>query len=407
MARGSLAAAGAEGKVQASTGPPERRTFRPSPMPNYCRRCVLPDTRPGVSLDAEGVCRGCRNAERKRAIDWRTRAAAFRALVEEVRALRRDYDCVVPVSGGKDSFWQVVTCLDHGLRPLCVTYRVPGRTPLGERNLRALVRLGVDHVDFQLDPEIERRFIAKAFRRTGIGGLVTHMAIYAWPARVAMEKRIPLVLYGENSAFEYGTDDDRLTGAAVDGPWLRKFGVTEGTTARDWADDDLPERALRPLMVSTDAELREAGVSVRFLGHYFPWDPENSRRIASARGFAASEKPRVGHYDFVNIDDDMIGVHHHTKWHKFGITRTWDTLSMEIRAGRLSREAAIGHLASRGDETPWEDIERFCAYTGLSRGEYFEIAERFRSHDLWSRRDGRWVIEGFLIPDFDWSQVQS
>lgn len=376
-------------------------------MPSYCARCVLPDTRPGVRLDAEGVCGGCRNAERKRELDWAARAAAFQRLADSARALRRDYDCVVPVSGGKDSFWQVVTCLEQGLRPLCVTYRVPGRTALGQANLRALIGLGVDHLDFQLDPELERRFIRKAFLRTGIGGLVTHMAIYAWPARVAAEKRIPLVLYGENSAFEYGTDDDRLTGAVVDGPWLQKFGVTGGTTARDWVDETLPERALRPLMVSTDAELREAGVSVRFLGHYFPWDPENSRRIAFAHGFQASDRPRVGHYDFVNIDDDMIGVHHHTKWHKFGITRTWDTLSMEIRAGRLSREAAIEHLARRGDETPWEDIERFCAYTGLSREQYFQVAEHLRDRKLWSRRDGQWVIDGFLVPDFDWSAVQA
>lgn len=376
-------------------------------MPTYCRRCVLPDTRPGVRLDAEGVCNGCRNAAAKRSIDWASRARSFGKLVEEAKALGRDYDCVVPVSGGKDSFWQVVTCLEHGLKPLCVTYAVPGRTPLGEANLRALVRLGVDHIDFRLDPEIERRFIRKAFERTAIGGLVTHMAIYAWPARVAIEKRIPLVIYGENSAFEYGTDDDALTGATVDGPWLRKFGVTEGTTALDWVDDLIPERALRPLLVSTDTELREAGVSVRFLGHYFPWDPENSRRIAAARGFSASETPRVGHYNFVNIDDDMIGVHHHTKWHKFGITRTWDTLSMEIRSGRLTREAAIEHLEQRGDETPWDDIERFCAYTGMSRARYFEIAESFRNLELWSKRGEDWVIDGFLVPNFDWSKGRS
>lgn len=376
-------------------------------MPQYCRRCVLPDTRPGVCLDPEGVCGGCRNAEKKRAIDWAARRATFAKLVEDAKRLGRDYDCVIPVSGGKDSFWQVVTCLEHGLRPLCLTYVVPGRTALGEANLRALIRLGVDHIDFRLDPEVERKFITKAFRETGIGGLVTHMAIYAWPARVAMEKKIPLVLYGENSAFEYGTDDDALAGAQVDGPWLQKFGVTGGTTALDWVDDELPERALRPLMVSSDVELRQAGVSVRFLGHYFPWDPETSRQIASAHGFAASATPRVGHYNFVNIDDDMIGVHHHTKWHKFGITRSWDTLSMEIRSGRMNREAAIEHLVACGDETPWEDIERFCGYTGLSRREYFQIAEGFRNQELWSRRGETWVIEGFLLPDFDWARAMS
>src|SRR5690606_13085809 len=132
-------------------------------MPRYCARCILPDTRPGVKLVARGVCLGCRNAAVKATLDWSARASQFRELASEARRAGRDHDCVVPVSGGKDSFWQVVTCLEHGLRPLCVTYVYPGRTALGERNLRALVGLGVDHVELRLDPHVERAFIAKAF----------------------------------------------------------------------------------------------------------------------------------------------------------------------------------------------------------------------------------------------------
>ena len=138
---------------------------------------------------------------------------------------------------------------------------------------------------------------------------------------------------------------------------------------------------------------------------YFPWDPENSLRVASKHGFRArSEGPRVGHYDYVNIDDDMIGVHHHPKWHKFGITRSWDTLSMEIRTGRLTRQDAIDQLREGGDETPWEDIGLFCSYLGLSQREYFEIVEGFRNREIWHRRDERWEIDGFLVDDFPWPE---
>jgi hypothetical protein len=140
-----------------------------------------------------------------------------------------------------------------------------------------------------------------------------------------------------------------------------------------------------------------------FLGHYTPWDPERSRAIAVQHGF--EPRPggaRVGHYDYVNIDDDMIGVHHHPKWHKFGITRTWDTLSIEIRAGRMTREAAIAFLRERGDETPWDDIAVFCGYLDMEKADYFGVLERFRDRSLWTRRDGRWQIDGFLIPDFPW-----
>ena len=373
-------------------------------MPRYCTRCVLPDSRPGVRLDPAGVCGACRNWETKATIDWATRAAAFDDLAEAARDRAGAFDCVVPVSGGKDSFWQVVTCLEHGLRPLCLTYVHPGRTSLGERNLRCLLDLGVEHRELRLDPDIERAFIVKAFRATAISGLVTHMAIYTWPLRVALEERIPLVVYGEDSAFEYSGDGaDAGAEARVDGRWRERFGVTAGTTVTDWVDAELTATDVAALAPPDDDLLLAAGIDAVFLGRYFRWDPETSRRVAVDHGFEArAEGPRVGTADYVNIDDDLIGVHHHPKWHKYGITRSFDTLSIEIRAGRLSRVEAVAELAGRGAETPWADIDAFCAYAGLSTSEYFDVLERFRNPDLWREVDGIWQIDDFLIPEFDW-----
>ena len=112
----------------------------------------------------------------------------------------------------------------------------------------------------------------------------------------------------------------------------------------------------------------------------------------------------MGYYNYANIDDDLIGVHHHGKWYKFGITRSWDNLSVEIRNGRVDRDTAISLIRERGDETPWEDIHRFCDYLDISPPEYFAIMEQFRNRDIWTRRDGRWVIEDYLIPNFPWPE---
>jgi N-acetyl sugar amidotransferase len=376
-------------------------------MPQYCKKCILPDTRPGVLLDSDGICRGCRNALTKAGIDWDARAAAFQELAHNARSHAKDYDCVIPVSGGKDSYWQVLTCLEHGLRPLCVTYVYPRRTDLGERNLRQLLRVGVDHIEFRPNPKVERRFIERSFFERGISGLATHMAIYSIPLRVAVKYDIPLIVFGENSAFEYGSEDDRYIGSKVDRSWVARFGVTDGTTASDWVDTDLGARDLAMYTAPDDDQLAAKGVRAVFLGYYFPWDPENSRRIAVEHGFRARpEGPRVGHYDFVNIDDDLLGVHHHAKWYKFGITRSWDTLSMEIRSGRLSRQDAIEELRRLGDETPWSDIELFCEYLGITKQVYFETLERFRNNDIWVRRGGKWMIEDFLITDFPWASSE-
>lgn len=372
-------------------------------MPRYCQNCVLPDTRPGVKLDAAGVCHGCRNAARKRDLDWQARAASFRELVEQVRRKGRRYDCVIPVSGGKDSFWQVVTCLEHGLHPLCVTYRVPFRNALGERNLQRLVALGVDHVDFRPNPDVERKFVEKAFRTRGISGLVTHMAVFAVPLQVAVAYDVPLVVYAENSATEYGTDDPSLEGERLTRRWLMRFGVTDGTTAADWVDDDLSARDLAAYAFPDEDLLAERDVRVVFLGHFFPWDPQNSLAVAAAHGFASRpEGPLVGHYDYANLDDDLLGIHQHAKWYKFGITRSWDTLSMEIRAGRTSRDAAIARLREIGAETPHQAIATFCDWLGIGEADYYAALERFRNPQIWRRRGGRWVIDDFLVPDFAW-----
>ena len=374
-------------------------------MPAYCRNCILPDTRPGVRLDENGVCYGCRNNQAKAAVDWDERAAAFRRIAEDAKRRSHGYDCVIPVSGGKDSFWQVVTCLELGLKPLCMTYAVAGRTALGEANLKELIKLGVDHFDFTVNPKVERRFIEKAFRKTAISGLTLHMGIYSAPINLAVRYDIPLVIYVENSAVDFGTEDESLTGAVVDRRWLQTFGVTNGTIAADWVDEELSAADLIGFTLPSEEILEAKGVQAIFMGWYFPWNPENSYRIASAHGFRAREEgARVGHLDYVNIDDDFIAVHHHPKWHKFGITRSWDTLSIEIRHGRMTRDEAIEELRQLGDETPWDDIKLFCDYLGISRQEYFRILESFRNSEIWTRRDGRWLIEDFLVPDFPWPE---
>jgi len=356
-----------------------------------------------VRLDTTGVCNGCRNVEVKNRIDWNARAADFSALVAEAKARKARYDCVIPVSGGKDSHWQVITCLEHGLHPLCVTYAYPGSTALGQANLANLIRLGVDHLNLTVNPDVERRFTLRAFREKGISGLVSHMGIFAFPINIAVRFDIPLVIYGENSALEYGTEDERLIGGNLDSEWLRSFGVTDNTRAADWIDETLTEADLTPYFLPSDEQLAEHAVRAIFLGWYHRWDPQHSLELASRHGFRAREEgARVGHLNYVNIDDDLIAIHHHPKWHKYGITRTWDTLSIDIRMGRMTRDEAIARVAAAGDETPWDDIPRFCRYVGITAAEYFEIVERFRNRTIWTRRDSRWIIEGFLIPDYDW-----
>lgn len=371
----------------------------------WCRSCVLPDTRPNLSIGADGVCNACRSHGTKRGIDWAERHAQLHAVAEAAKARSTGYDCLIPVSGGKDSTWQAVKCLELGLRPLAVTWRTPARTAIGQRNLDNLVSLGVDHIDYAIAPQVESRFMLAAFERYGSTAIPMHMALFNIPLSIAVRFGIPLVVWGENSAFEYGSADEADTGFRLDTEWLRTYGVTHGTTAGDWVSDDLSEKGLAAYFGPTAEEMEAAGVRAIFLGYYLPWDPEETRRIAEAHGFRADAGgPRTGYYDYADIDDDFISIHHWMKWYKFGFTRLFDNLSLEIRNGRIPRHEAIGIIRDTGEQMPRRDIERFCAFAGVSTERFFAIAETFRSPEVWQRDErGRWYIPDFLIPDWTWS----
>jgi len=373
-------------------------------MMRYCKTCIIPSSRPNIQLNEEGICDACGSHTSRRAIDWEEREGTFRDVVEYAKSRSRGYDCLIPVSGGKDSTWQVVKALEYGLNPLAVTWKTPARTEIGARNLANLVNLGVDHMDYQVNPNVEKKFMLQALIRYGSTAIPMHMALFNIPLKVAVTFDIPLVIWGENSAFEYGGGEDVHKGFRLNGQWLKQYGVTQGTTAYDWKSDELTEKELTPYFGPTDEELERKGVLAIFLGHYFPWDPVASLEVAQAHGFQVrQEGPKTGFYNYADIDDDFISIHHYLKWYKFGFTRLFDNLSLEIRNGRMTREEAIQIVREGGDETPHEDIARFCAFVGITQKQFFEIIEKFRNREIWVRQNGKWMIEDFLIPDWRWT----
>lgn len=371
----------------------------------WCRSCILPDTRPGIVLNSEGDCEACVNIGKKtEEIDWVQRENEFLQLVESVKSDDRGYDCLVPVSGGKDSTWQIIKCLEVNLKPLALTWKTPGRTTIGQCNLDNLVSLGVDHIDWQVNPAVEKKFMLKSFKKYGSTAIPMHMAIHSMPLKIAVNMKIPLVIFGENAAFEYGSGgDDSLTGYSLDSNWRKKFGVTHGTTARDWIHEDLSEKDMTPYFGPTDQELEDQNIKAIFLGHYFKWDVQESLKVASNHGFITGNEARTGIYDFADIDDDFISIHHWMKWYKFGITRSFDNLSLEIRNGRINREDAINIITELGEEKPVKDINALCQYLDIKEVEFMQIANKHRNQDIWIKKNDVWMIRDFLLSNWDWN----
>jgi N-acetyl sugar amidotransferase len=371
----------------------------------WCQNCVLPDTRPNLVFGPDGICNACRGSSRRSIVDFDARAKDFEAVVRSAKSRSgQGYDCLIPVSGGKDSTWQVATCLEAGLRVLAVTWRTPGRTAIGQENLENLISLGVDHVDYTISPYVESRFMLRTFERLGSPAVPMHLALFNIPLALAVRYRIPLVVWGENSAAEYGSPDDADIGFRLDRAWLHRYGVSGGTTAEDWEDEDLTAKDLVAYRGPTDEELDAAGVHAIFLGHFFPWDPEGTRAVAEQHGFRAAEEARTGLYAFADIDDDFISIHHWMKWPKFGFTRLFDNLSLEIRNGRMARDEAIAAIRAAGEQRPSADIARFCEFVGIDQERFDATVDRHRNDAVWRRRaDGVWENPDFLIDNWEWT----
>ena len=373
----------------------------------YCEICILPDTRPGVTIGEDGVCSACKgHHDKEHVIDWKARKSAFEALVEDAKSRSTGYDCIVPVSGGKDSWYQVVRAKEYGLNVLAVTWRTPARTDVGQQNLDAMItNLGVDHIDYSINPDVERRFMKAAFERLGATGLPMHMALFAIPIRLAMKFRIPLIVWGENAQLEYGGTASERMATHLDTDWLNKHGCLQSTNADDWIGyEGLTKEELAAYQIPVQAEFKVESV---FLGSYFKWDSFQNTEVANGRGFQYSKSDlKTGTWDFADIDCRFVSLHHFLKWHKFGITRSFDNVSVQIRTGRTSRQEAIEIIRNQGWEAPTADIKAFCEFQNLPESWFWEVCETFRNHEIWTLDGNTWKIPDFLIEDWPWQICQ-
>lgn len=369
----------------------------------YCRECILPDTRPGITIEADGVCSACHGHRDKAArIDWAARATAFEEIVADARQRSSGYDCIVPVSGGKDSWYQIIKAQEYGLKVLGVTWRTPARTKIGQENVDRMIEcLGIDHIDFTINPDVERRFMKAAYERLGATGLPMHMALFAIPIRLAVQMRIPLIVWGENPQLEYGGNEAERLATRLDADWLAKHGCLQSTNAADWVGaEGLTEKDLAAYDFPENPDFEVRSI---FLGSFFKWNSYENTEIAQAHGFKYDKGDlKTGNWEFADIDCDFISLHHFTKWYKFGITRSFDNLSVQIRYGMISREDAIDTLRRQGLQIPQHDIDRFCEFQGQPESWFWDVAERFRNKDIWKQVDGRWTIPGFLIDNWSW-----
>lgn len=378
----------------------------------YCRRCLLPSSKLYIAFDADGICNACRAHETKTAggegIDWPARARQFEELIQWTLARRAPYyDAVVPVSGGKDSITQVHYLRDRGLRILAVNVDFGIKTEIGHRNLARIPEMGASLVTYRPELELHRRLIRLGFEDYGSPELLCHPLLHAYPLHVALRFGVPLVLLGENSAFEYGGEAALAGADRISRKWFQKYAAMAGQDAGVIsARYEIPMERLK--LYDFPDEIEASGTRAVFTSHFFHWDSEAHFEIARRYGFKALDVPFEGSYrTYVGIDEEITRLHHYMKFLKFGYGRATDHACEDIRSGRLTRQAAKA-LVRRHDPEPVSEafIDRFIAFAGLSRRHFDEVLDRWRNPDIWRHDTARgWYIPGYLEEERDQGHV--
>ena len=355
----------------------------------YCRRCVMPETKPDLFIDEEGVCNACRNFEKRIEVDWESRKRELEIILDRYRSKSgSNYDCLIPVSGGKDSTAQTIRMLELGMNPLCVTASTDMLSGIGRRNIENLKKLGVDHIEVSTNPVVRRRINRLTLTQVGDISWPEHVAIFTIPVRIAVQLGIPLIIWGENSQNEYGGPASDVENNVLTRGWLEEFGGLLGLRVSDLIGKEAIEpKHLIQFIYPSDDELRQVGVTGIFLGYYIPWDGYQNALLAQAHGFESYRKSVEGSLvNYENLDNIQTGIHDYFKFLKFAFGRATDLACMHIRRGRLSRQDAVklvkihdGKFPSVYLDTP---IEEVLKEIDMTFDEFIQCCDRFTNKKL-------------------------
>lgn len=366
----------------------------------YCTRCVYPMIAVNLDIDPDGVCSACRTFEAFEALTpqfWDARRRKFERLVEEIRGRRTGgYDCLIPVSGGKDSYYQThVMVAEYGLKPLLVTYHGNNYLPEGDINRDRMRHVfDADHVVWGPSVGVLKKLNRLCFRKMGDMNWQNHCGIMTAPIIVAVRFRIPLIIWGETpwdiSGMHDPDDFVEFSKRSRHEHDLRGF---EWYDMLGDPDDPLAERDMVWAKYPSDEEILAVGVRGLYIGNFFKWDPNHHWRMVRDRyGWRPAERPFERTYrTFSNLDDRYEnGAHDLLKFIKFGYGRASDHASKDVRTGYMTRDDAI-EMVRKHDAVVSSDLYYWLDYVQMTEDEFWATADTFRDPRVWRIEGGEWV----------------
>lgn len=362
----------------------------------YCKKCVMPNTRPGITFDSDGICMPCKNHEKKKKVDYNQRFEELKKLCDKYRGMNGNaWDCAIAVSGGKDSHFQVHIMKElMGMNPILFSVEDNfNMTEAGKHNLKNISEeFGCNLITIKPDLRTQKRVMRKTFEKYGKPTWFIDRLIYTYPIWMSLKFNTPLLVYGEDIGYEYGGADSEEKYSARE---ILENGVASDIPYKELLGDGV---TMKDLEFTTPPPISEMNkLDPIYLSYFVEWNSYSNYIFAKSRGLhdLTHEWDRTMCVEnFDQVDSRGYLVHAWMKYPKFGHACATDYTSRFIRYGMLSRDEAVELVKQKDHALDPKVVEDFCQFMGYRESEFWEIVDRFYNLGLFEKDSfGKWVLK--------------
>lgn len=372
----------------------------------WCKNCLNMSTRPRITFDDRGWCNACQWMEEKKTFDFKPRIDELKELLNKYRSTSGNFDCIVPVSGGKDGSY-VAYNLKHkyGMNPLAVTVRPALSLEIGDKNLINFINSGYDHIHITPNPKVLNRLNKYGFIEKGFPYYGWLIAIHTAVIKTAVNFKIPLLFYGEDGEIEYGGSTESKNKALYGIDYMRRVYLEGGHQVvfdRIKEDGDITDSELSFFEFPSEEEVSNLNLSFTHWSYFEAWDSYRNYVIAKEHcGLIEKEEGNIDTFtNFSQNDQALYALHAYMMYLKFGFGRATQDAGIEIRRGSMTREQALNLVKMYDNSYPHDLIDTYLEYYNMSKSEFDGVLDKYANKDLFNKIDGIWQPKFIPGEDF-------
>lgn len=362
----------------------------------YCKKCVMPNTRPGISFNEDGICSACQAYERRESIDWDARWKEFEVICDKYRGMNGDgSDCAIAVSGGKDSHYQV-HLMKNVMHMNPILFSVEDNFPMTDAGIHNLKNIseefGCSIISMKPDRKAQKKLMRYMFEKYGKPTWYIDRLIYTYPLMMASKFNIPLLVYGENVSYEYGGSDAKETYSARE---QLNNGVASGVDEQELINNaGVTEKDLFLTRAPKQEELDK--LDPIYISYFTQWNSFSNYEFAKKHGFHDLTHEWIRTQTVENIDQvdsRAYMVHPWLKYPKFGHAGATDYASRMVRYGMITRQEAVKLVKKHDGNLDPLCVRDFCEFCGYSESEFWQIVDGLYNKDLFKKENNNWILK--------------